>query len=695
MRSRWCVVLMILSVAGAGASYDPAEEIAALNALISERGYGWVAGETDWNRLPPEERPVFTPMIPPPGQSGLLPVDALTPRPSIRELPAVWDWRIEGGTTPVRNQGYHCASCWAFGAVAVFESAIMVATGRAEDLSEQQVIDCNTGGWGCSGGPRSAAYEIFMTYGAVAEACLPYIDDENPTCEQGSCEPIDYMDDWADVPPDITSLKEAVYEQPLAVGMTVYEDIFSYTGGCYENDEQQPANHAVLIVGWDDTMCDGAGAWIVKNSWGPNWGDEGYVYIKYGSASIGTMAQRVYYTPREPLVIRHTPTPDLPSQGERIEISCEIRAWDYLIDDDEVILHFDTGAGWEEMPMMRAPGEGERVTFTALLPPQPNWTLIEYWLSAADLGGNACVHPPDAPDSTHSFRILPIVFYENAEQAGEWTFGAPDDDATAGFWERGIPEGTFSPMGRQGNPDADHTPDPGVRCFCTGLAAGANFWDHDVDGGKTTLITPTLDLAWATAIDIIYYRWYTNDCGQYGHEDYWQVDASGDGGATWVNLESTCASEAAWVEQSFSLHEYIPLSDQVLIRFIASDYVNPSIVEAGIDDVYLYIPEVGAQGCTSSGAREARVILHAPRSPIEGNITFTFDVPHPTHGRLQVIRMDGRSVWMGMNGRFEVGAHVIEWNGRNDRGNPAPAGMYIVRLETGFGSAAQRLLKLR
>ena len=70
-----------------------------------------------------------------------------------------------------------------------------------------------------------------------------------------------------------------------------------YQEGCYSKDGTEPINHGVIIVGWDDTMCDGEGAWMVKNSWGTLWGDNGVAYMKYGTCNIGKHSQ--WFEPAE------------------------------------------------------------------------------------------------------------------------------------------------------------------------------------------------------------------------------------------------------------------------------------------------------------------------------------------------------------------------------------------------------------
>jgi len=104
-----------------------------------------------------------------------------------------------------------------------------------------------------------------------------------------------------------------------------------------------------------------------------------------------------------------------------------------------------------------------------------------------------------------------------------------------------------------------------------------------VDGGKTTLTSPPIDLSdHATAL-LRYWRWYTNDTGE-NVDDVWRVDVSGDAGASWVNLETETASARAWEAKEYDLGQYIVMTDEVLVRFIASDYGDDSLVEAVVDD---------------------------------------------------------------------------------------------------------------
>jgi hypothetical protein len=206
------------------------------------------------------------------------------------ETKNVFDWRSRNGVTPVKNQD-GCGSCWDFAATAAFESAIFIKSWRVLDLSEQQVLSCNTGGGDCGGGWADYAYNLFISYGAVGETCMPYRADDTVPCTQDNCQVLASLYNYFDVANNTTAIKNALLSGPVSTTMTVYDDFDFYDGGCYEHSDDEDINHCVVIVGWDDSMCGGNGAWIVKNSWGNYWGDEGFFYIKYGSAGIGQYSQ--------------------------------------------------------------------------------------------------------------------------------------------------------------------------------------------------------------------------------------------------------------------------------------------------------------------------------------------------------------------------------------------------------------------
>ncbi len=671
--------------------HDPAEEIAAARAAIQAGSLGWEAGITSVNRLPPELRPPLAPLPLPPGETGMLPPDAHVRRPSLRELPARWDWREHGGVTPVKNQGA-CGSCWDFAATAAFESVIKIRTGVEHDLSEQQVLVCNIRRYDCRGGWPDAAYELFMDPGAVAETCMPYTADDSQPCTQDSCEFVDTVDGHRLVGSDITTLKEKILDHPITVACTVTEEFYSYTGGCYENSPTAPVNHIVLLVGWDDGLCDGRGAWIAKNSWGPGWGEGGYFYAGYGSCNIGAFAQEILYGGPGAVEIRHCPLPDTDNTTEPYDVQCEVHSRHFSIDPERVRLHYRVGADWSEVPMTPL-RPGETQSYRAQIPPRPLGATVEYWLSAVDITGFGDVDPDGAPGRVHSFRILRTFFSDDVETLADWTCGAPGDDATGGIWERGSPEATYGAMGRQGNPGEDHTPAPGELCYCTGCAAGASFWDHDVDGGRTTLLSPVVDLGSAEAATLTYYRWYTNDAGQWAGEDCWQVDITGDG-TNWVSLEHTYAGVAAWVAQVFELGAYVDLPAQVQLRFVASDYLHASNIEGAVDDVEIVSIESGLQG-VDAPPRLRRIRLRSAPNPFADATAIRLDLPRATEGVLRVLAVDGRVVRTLADGRLAAGTHRLIWDGRDAAGREAPAGVYLLRLNAPAGDAVGRILRLR
>ncbi|MCO5562893.1 hypothetical protein L7F22_016529 [Adiantum nelumboides] len=208
------------------------------------------------------------------------------------DIPAAIDWRERGAVTGVKNQG-QCGSCWAFSTVVAVEGIHQISRGELVSLSEQQLIDCNGDNKGCNGGSMPIAFDFLVNNGGLdTEEHYPY------QAAQGDC-PKSYtsssspqqsqlvgIDSYAKVPAnDEQALLRAVARQPVSVGIDAsHRDFQFYAGGVYDGRCGSELDHGVAIVGFGSDSETGTDYWIVKNSWGPEWGDEGYVHIRRGSA---------------------------------------------------------------------------------------------------------------------------------------------------------------------------------------------------------------------------------------------------------------------------------------------------------------------------------------------------------------------------------------------------------------------------
>ncbi|MFH1277566.1 MAG: hypothetical protein ABIK65_04230, partial [Candidatus Eisenbacteria bacterium] len=281
-----------------------------------------------------------------------------------------------------------------------------------------------------------------------------------------------------------------------------------------------------------------------------------------------------------PVHLTHTPVESQPSTVSPTAITATITSDATTINEGACAVYYRVdGGSYSNVGMANVGGDD----YTGYIPAQTGGSYVEYYVYGEDDDGNSATHPTGAPINLHGFFVGTFTtIYENEFESNptDWTLGVGDDDATTGMWEWGDPQGTT--YSGQLQPEDDHTPDPGVNCFATGLLAGSSAGTYDVDGGKTTILSPVFDLSNATMAIVTYWRWYTNNQGNAPGEDFWVVQVNDGGG--WVDLENTSASDNSWSKKQFALPS---LSSTVQFRFVASDEINGSLVEAAVDDFLL------------------------------------------------------------------------------------------------------------
>ncbi|XP_021713875.1 cysteine protease XCP2-like [Chenopodium quinoa] len=198
----------------------------------------------------------------------------------VKSIPKSVDWRTKGAVTPVKNQGA-CGSCWAFSTVAAVEGINQIVTGNLTSLSEQQLIDCDISNNGCNGGLMDNAFKFIVSNGGLhKEEDYPYL------MEEGTCETkkekmeVVTINGHRDVPRnDEASLLKALAHQPISVGIGASgRDFQFYSGGVFDGPCETMLDHGVTAVGYGSTK--GSDYIIVKNSWGPKWGEQGYIRMK-------------------------------------------------------------------------------------------------------------------------------------------------------------------------------------------------------------------------------------------------------------------------------------------------------------------------------------------------------------------------------------------------------------------------------
>jgi len=291
MTTARCFKRILLSIAvflacGSPFTLSRADEISQVKAAIELKGAGWHAAETSMTRLSPEERKARLGLIKP--AVFLTGAEIPLPAPPPVTAPASLDWRNNNGNfvTPIRDQST-CGSCWAFATTAALESATLISNntpGVNLDLSEQVLVSCGDAGNCEEGGSINLASNYIRDVGLPLEDCYHYMA-ANGNCAN-ACSTYQtstyHIQSWswvATTSPTVDAIRDALYTYgPLITTMVVYSDFYSYSSGIYVHTSgTYQGAHAIVIVGYSDT----GQYFIVKNSWGTDWGESGYFQIAY------------------------------------------------------------------------------------------------------------------------------------------------------------------------------------------------------------------------------------------------------------------------------------------------------------------------------------------------------------------------------------------------------------------------------
>jgi hypothetical protein len=531
-------------------------ELARVQAEIKARGYTWKAGETSVSVLSPEEKAaMMTGLVVPEGFVPPAPDKGL----DLLEFPDVFDWRTMGGVSPVTNQG-SCGSCWAFAVTAGVESMVMIYDHWTPDLSEQQLVSCNTYGYGCNGGWMDAA-DYAVSPGMITESCQPYTASDSTPCRESQCEIVANIDGWDYVAQNVNAIKAALQNGPVPTAMYVYTDFQYYTGGCYEGPSTTSVNHAVLIVGWNDNICPN-GAWIIKNSWGPGWGENGFGYIEYGNVNIGYAAQTYYYSASSDVSLAYDGNVVLddngdgvvdPGEGMTIQVDLYNSGADTatgvyadLFCTNLAVYAEDGRATWPDIPggaTRRSNAPHFSFTVGSMVAPG---TTLEFILN---IRANEGQWQDRFYLTVGSFDVIYYNGFEGTSDEG-WTHA---EVATQDDWQRGTPQGTSS-----------HDPD--------GAAVGAKAWGNDLgysgwngdykNNVENYLESPSIDCSGWTNVHLQFLRWLTVEKGQYD-----QATITVNGQQVWANRVDRDHVDTSWVPVNIDISAIADNNPDVRVRF--------------------------------------------------------------------------------------------------------------------------------
>ncbi|MCX4239813.1 C1 family peptidase [Paraliomyxa miuraensis] len=337
-----------------------------------------------------------------------------------------WSWKEY--LAPPRSQG-SCGSCWAFATLSVFEAAQNIANGidLGLDFSEQHLVDCAETSDGfdigdCSGGFTVMVYDYLQSKGDVLEKDVPY-KERNGTCDHAR-KAEHKIANWGFVDESggigsVDQIKAAICNYgPVSSSVYVTSAFKAYSGGVFDEMARGQTNHAVSLVGWDDKR----GAWLLRNSWGTWWGEDGYMWIKYGSNEVGKSAAWAVVEPDE--------LPAKPTTFKSRKLVVRNKTGQPL----EVSVLYEYGRKWS--PAAPGKGDGQALQYTIASDTEVSLGVdgkeliasnVRLWAKATKGGGSW------SKDRTSDLSLVPEGSYTGLEhETFVYTFDQSNADASAG-----------------------------------------------------------------------------------------------------------------------------------------------------------------------------------------------------------------------------------------------------------------------
>jgi len=433
-------------------------------------------------------------------------------------------------------------------------------------------------------------------------------------------------------------------------------------------------------------LSGGAGTFLLS---GYDWTGLEWAGLVIGNPSTSGAAASYSFSARaaSPIFITHQRLWNTTTNSTPYVVTALVTAGSGTPDPSTVQLTFRVdGSPTVTVPMTATGNPNE---YSASIPAQSFGRTVEYRISALSTLNDLVSSP--AGSGYHSFNVDTV--FEPFESAGGWTVGDVGDAATTGLWARVVPLGTVA------QPDADFTGAPGATCFVTangtpGGAAG----EADVDGGKTTLLSPVFDLSSGgpyARVTARYRRWYSNQLGS-ELDDTWRVDASNNGGASWTNVETATLGNNAWTPVSVDLLALFGTPGQIRFRFVADDAGGGSIVEAGVDDFELVAVPQGAVGVPDVSVAGVQLGPPVP-NPVRGETWLRLVLPGAASVSAVLHDLQGRTVrrLIPEGSRLAAGPTAIRWDGKGEGGGELPAGVYFLQVTVAGRPFERRLVLLK